>query len=255
MTRTHKIALVIAATLTLLVGLALFQAARQAASHPDKGALNAAGIILLPQSRAWPNLPLLDQHGEVLPVSRLQGKWTLVFFGYTFCPDICPTTLAELRQLLGSLPAEQRQQVLHQAGEKQIEGLRAAYARARIEGDLRPFIEDMATAYAEADLVICRAGALTVAELAVVGAASLLVPFPHAVDDHQTGNARFLAERGGAYLLPQTELNAERLAGILASIDRPRLLQMAEHARALARPLAAAEVARVCEQLAGGDKT
>ncbi len=111
MTRTHKIALVIAATLTLLVGLALFQAARQAASHPDKGALNAAGIILLPQSRAWPNLPLLDQHGEVLPVSRLQGKWTLVFFGYTFCPDICPTTLAELRQLLGSLPAEQRQQV------------------------------------------------------------------------------------------------------------------------------------------------
>ncbi len=111
MTRTHKIALVIAATLTLLVGLALFQAARQAASHPDKGALNAAGIILLPQSRAWPNLPLLDQHGEVLPVSRLQGKWTLVFFGYTFCPDICPTTLAELRQRLGSLPAEQRQQV------------------------------------------------------------------------------------------------------------------------------------------------
>ena len=107
----HKIALVIAATLTLLVGLALFQAARQAASHPDKGALNAAGIILLPQSRAWPNLPLLDQHGEVLPVSRLQGKWTLVFFGYTFCPDICPTTLAELRQLLGSLSAEQRQQV------------------------------------------------------------------------------------------------------------------------------------------------
>ena len=155
---------------------------------------------------------------------------------------------------LGRLPAEQRPQVLHQAGEKQIEGLRAAYARARIEGDLRPFIEDMATAYAEADLVICRAGALTVAELAVVGAASLLVPFPHAVDDHQTGNARFLAERGGAYLLPQTELNAERLAGILASIDRPRLLQMAEHARALARPLAAAELARVCEQLAGGDK-
>ena len=156
---------------------------------------------------------------------------------------------------LGRLSAEQRPQVLHQAGEKQIEGLRAAYARARVEGDLRPFIEDMATAYAEADLVICRAGALTVAELAVVGAASLLVPFPHAVDDHQTGNARFLAERGGAYLLPQTELNAERLAGILASIDRPRLLQMAEHARALARPLAAAEVARVCEQLAGGDKT
>ena len=156
---------------------------------------------------------------------------------------------------LGRLPVEQRPLVLHQAGEMQIEGLRTAYARARVEGDLRPFIEDMAGAYAEADLVICRAGALTVAELAVVGAASLLVPFPHAVDDHQTGNARFLAEQGGAYLLPQTELNAERLAGILASIDRPRLLQMAEHARALARPRAAAEVARVCEELAGGEKT
>lgn len=155
---------------------------------------------------------------------------------------------------LGRMPADQRPLVVHQAGEKQIDGLRTAYARARVKGDLRPFIDDMASAYAEADLVICRAGALTVAELAAVGVASLLVPFPHAVDDHQTGNARFLAERGGAYLLPQTELNAERLAGILASIDRPRLLQMAEHARALARPLAAAEVARVCEELAGGDR-
>lgn len=156
---------------------------------------------------------------------------------------------------LGRMPADQRPLVVHQAGEKQIDALRTAYARARVDGDLRPFIDDMASAYAEADLVICRAGALTVAELAAVGVASLLVPFPHAVDDHQTGNARFLAERGGAYLLPQTELNAERLAGILASIDRPRLLQMAEHARALARPLAAAEVARVCEELAGGDST
>ncbi|WP_341648597.1 undecaprenyldiphospho-muramoylpentapeptide beta-N-acetylglucosaminyltransferase [Thauera humireducens] len=155
---------------------------------------------------------------------------------------------------LGRMPADQRPLVVHQAGEKQIDGLRTAYARARVKGDLRPFIDDMASAYAEADLVICRAGALTVAELAAVGVASLLVPFPHAVDDHQTGNARFLAERGGAYLLPQTELNAERLAGILGSIDRPRLLQMAEHARALARPLAAAEVARVCEELAGGDR-
>ena len=156
---------------------------------------------------------------------------------------------------LARLPADNRPQVLHQAGEKQIEALRTAYARAQVEGELRPFIDDMASAYAEADLVICRAGALTVSELAAVGAASLLVPFPHAVDDHQTGNARFLADRGAAYLLPQTELNAERLAGILASIDRPRLLQMAENARALARPQAAAEVARVCEELAGGDKT
>lgn len=157
-------------------------------------------------------------------------------------------------QALARMPQETRPQVVHQAGEKQIEALRVAYAAAGVDGDLRPFIQDMATAYAEADLVICRAGALTVAELAAVGVGSLLVPFPHAVDDHQTGNARFLAEHGGAYLLPQNELNAERLAGILASLDRPQLLQMAEHARAQAKPRATEAVARVCEELAAGGK-
>ena len=155
-------------------------------------------------------------------------------------------------QALLRLPAEQRPVVVHQAGERQIEALRAAYARAQVEGDLRPFIADMAAAYADADLVICRAGALTVAELAAAGVASLLVPFPHAVDDHQTGNARFLADRAGAYLLPQSELTPERLAGILASLDRGRLLQMAENARALAKPLAAVAVANACAELAGG---
>lgn len=155
---------------------------------------------------------------------------------------------------LAALPSEQRPRVVHQAGERQIDALRAAYAAAGVEGDLRAFIDDMAAEYARADLVICRAGALTVAELAAVGVASLLVPFPHAVDDHQTGNARFLADHGAAYLLPQTELDAERLAGILASLDRKRLLQMAENARALAKPDATDEVARICEQLAGGGK-
>ncbi len=152
---------------------------------------------------------------------------------------------------LARMAPEARPRVLHQAGERQIEALRAAYATAGVEGDLRPFIDDMANAYAEADLVICRSGALTVAELAAVGAASLLVPFPHAVDDHQSGNARFLADRGAAYLLPQRELDAERLAGILASLDRPRLLRMAENARVLAKPRAAEAVAHACEELAG----
>lgn len=155
---------------------------------------------------------------------------------------------------LAALPAEQRPRVVHQAGDRQIDALRAAYAAAGVEGDLRAFIDDMAAEYARADLVICRAGALTVAELAAVGVASLLVPFPHAVDDHQTGNARFLADRGAAYLLPQAELDAERLAGILASLNRNRLLQMAQSARTLAKPDATAEVARICEQLACGGK-
>jgi UDP-N-acetylglucosamine--N-acetylmuramyl-(pentapeptide) pyrophosphoryl-undecaprenol N-acetylglucosamine transferase len=157
-------------------------------------------------------------------------------------------------QALARIPAAVRPTVVHQAGEKQIEALRAAYAGAGVEGDLRPFIKDMADEYAAADLVICRAGALTVAELAAVGAASLLVPFPHAVDDHQTGNAGFLADNGAAYLLPQSELNAERLAGILVSLDRTRLLQMAGYARALAKPRATEAVTRICEELAGGEK-
>ncbi|NTV11867.1 MAG: undecaprenyldiphospho-muramoylpentapeptide beta-N-acetylglucosaminyltransferase [Zoogloea sp.] len=152
---------------------------------------------------------------------------------------------------LALLPAEQRPLVTHQAGVKQIDALRAAYAAAGVEGELLPFIDDMAARYANADLVICRAGALTVAELAAAGVASVLVPFPHAVDDHQTGNARFLSDAGAALLLPQTELTPQRLAALLQENDREQLLAMARKARALARPDATARVAALCEQLAG----
>ena len=113
----------------------------------------------------------------------------------------------------------------------------------------------MAAAYAGADLVICRAGALTGAELAAAGVASVLVPFPHAVDDHQTGNARFLADAGAALLLPQTELDATSLAALLRALDRARLLDMAQRARGLARPGAAAEVADICAAIARKDPT
>jgi UDP:flavonoid glycosyltransferase YjiC (YdhE family) len=112
-----------------------------------------------------------------------------------------------------------------------------------------PFIDDMAGAYEWADLVICRAGALTVAELAAAGVASMLVPFPHAVDDHQTGNARFLADAGGAFLLPQTELTPQRLAGS-AIIPAASLLEMAEKARSLAKPDATEAVATCARSLA-----
>lgn len=150
---------------------------------------------------------------------------------------------------LALLPAEQRPSVVHQAGAKHMDDLRAAYATARIEADLRPFIDDMAAEYARADLVICRAGALTVAELAAVGVASVLVPFPHAVDDHQTFNARFLVDSGAAFLMPQHQLTAQALAGLLLSLSRDKLLDMAEAARRLARPQAAEDVARVCASL------
>src|SRR5436190_1470670 len=102
--------------------------------------------------------------------------------------------------------------VVHQSGERHLRVLRENYSDAGVEGELVAFIDDMASRYAEADLVICRAGAVTVAELSAGGMASILVPFPHAVDDHQTANARFLADAGAAVLLPQKDLEPQRLA-------------------------------------------
>ncbi|MDQ8020452.1 MAG: undecaprenyldiphospho-muramoylpentapeptide beta-N-acetylglucosaminyltransferase [Moraxellaceae bacterium] len=150
---------------------------------------------------------------------------------------------------LALLPPAQRPLVVHQSGEKQLPILQQAYARAGVEGELVSFIKNMAERYAEADLVICRSGALTVAELAAAGIGSVLVPFPHAVDDHQTGNARFLSEHGAAVLLPQTELSPARLARLLGDLDRARLLEMAQAARAQSRPTAAEAVASICEGL------
>lgn len=150
---------------------------------------------------------------------------------------------------LAMLPEGQRPRVVHQAGEKHLATLEAAYARAGVRADCVAFIDDMAGAYAWTDLVVCRAGALTVAELSAAGVASILVPYPHAVDDHQTGNARFLADAGAAILLPQAELSAEKLS-LLGNLGRGQLLQMAEKARALARPDATAAVARACMELA-----
>ena len=203
----------------------------------------------------WVGNPVRTEISAVAPPAERfagrEGPLRLLVVGGSLGAAVLNETLP---QALARIPAAVRPTVVHQAGEKQIEALRAAYAGAGVEGDLRPFIQDMAGEYAAADLVISRSGALTVAELAAVGAASLLVPFPHAVDDHQTGNAGFLAENGAAYLLPQTELNAERLAGILVSLDRTRLLQMAEHARALAKPRATEAVVRICEELAGGEE-
>ena len=155
--------------------------------------------------------------------------------------DAVPRALA----LLGERPS-----VVHQSGEKHLETLRANYAASGVQGELVAFIDDMARRYAEADLVICRAGAVTIAELSAGGMASVLVPFPFAVDDHQTANARFLSDQGAALLLPQRELTPERLAGTLRSLDRATLLEMARKARALGKPDAARVVAQRCMELA-----
>jgi UDP-N-acetylglucosamine--N-acetylmuramyl-(pentapeptide) pyrophosphoryl-undecaprenol N-acetylglucosamine transferase len=140
--------------------------------------------------------------------------------------------------------------VVHQAGEKHLETLRRNYAAAHVEGELVAFIDDMARRYAEADLVICRAGAVTVAELSAGGMASILVPFPHAVDDHQTANGKFLAQHGAALLIQQRDLSPQRLADLIRAMDRTKLLDMAKRARALGKPDAARVVAERCMSIA-----
>jgi UDP-N-acetylglucosamine--N-acetylmuramyl-(pentapeptide) pyrophosphoryl-undecaprenol N-acetylglucosamine transferase len=142
-----------------------------------------------------------------------------------------------------------RPQVVHQAGEKHLEALNKHYRDARVRGELVAFIDDMARRYAEADLVICRAGAVTIAELSAGGMPSILVPFPHAVDDHQTANAKFLADHGAAILIQQRELSPRKLADLIGSLDRAKLLEMARKARALGKPDAARVVAQRCMEL------
>ena len=153
-------------------------------------------------------------------------------------------------QALALIPEAQRPQVIHQSGAKQIDALRASYAAAGVQAELTPFIDDTATAFAQADLVIARAGASTVTELSAVGAAALFVPFPFAVDDHQTTNARFLVEAGGAWLVPQSELSAQMLAERLAGLSREALLERAEKAYAQRKTNATREVVMACEELA-----
>lgn len=152
-------------------------------------------------------------------------------------------------QALALLPAAQRPQVLHQSGARQIEALRGHYARAGVAAELTPFIEDTACAFAEADLIVARAGASTVTEIAAVGAAALFVPFPAAVDDHQTRNAEFLSRRDAAWLQPQSALSPTWLAQWLQGLNRAELQARASRAHDLKQTQACAHMARACEEL------
>ena len=164
--------------------------------------------------------------------------------------SVVPQALARLKQLaLAQIPAID---VRHQAGERWIEAGRQSYASAGVRADVRPFIEDMAEAYSWADLVICRSGALTVSELAAAGVGAILVPFPAAVDDHQTHNAQYLVKEGAAVLIADRDLTAERLCDELQRLcaGRAKLLAMAERARHLAKPESAEELAKSCLEMA-----
>lgn len=154
-------------------------------------------------------------------------------------------------QALARLSAEHRLEVTHQSGAQHIEALRSAYQDAGVEAQCVAFIDDMAGALSAADLLICRAGAMTVAEVAAAGVAALFVPFPHAVDDHQTANARFLSDEGAAWMQQQSSLSAEWLADWLSKRTRPELLSVAIQARKKAKPHSAQQIADICSQTAG----
>ena len=153
-------------------------------------------------------------------------------------------------QALARIAPAERPQVIHQSGAKQIDELRANYAAAGVDAALTPFIDDTAAAYAEADLIVARAGASTVTEIAAVGAAALFVPFPFAVDDHQTTNARFLVDAGGGWLVQQTDLTPELLADLLQKTERTTLVDKAAKAKAMQKTEALDRVVRACEALA-----
>lgn len=169
-----------------------------------------------------------------------QGVLNILVVGGSLGADILNKVVP---QAMALLPESQRPNLLHQSGRNKLTQLQHQYAECGVKAECVEFITDMVSAYREADLVICRAGALTIAELTAAGLGAILVPYPHAVDDHQTANAQYMVKDGAAVLMPQTSLNAQSLQTVLADLSREQCLQMAEKARALAQPDSAAKVA------------
>ena len=151
---------------------------------------------------------------------------------------------------LAKLPPDLRPSVRHQSGRGKLQALQAAYEKVGVEAQTSEFIDDMVSAYRDADVVLCRAGALTIAELTAAGVGAVLVPYPQAVDDHQTANARFMVQADAGLLLPQSELDADKLASVLGGFKREQCLDWAIHARTLAMPDSADEVAEIAIQTA-----
>jgi len=180
-------------------------------------------------------------------LSDRRGNLRILVIGGSLGAQVLNETVP---RALSMIPVEQRPFIKHQAGVKNLQALQQQYAAAGVTAETCSFIDDMAAMYQWSDLVICRAGALTISELAAAGVASILIPLPHAVDDHQTGNAHYLADADAALLLPQPELDAKKLAIIIYNLTRPRLLEMSCNARRLAKPAATEDVARICEELA-----
>jgi len=205
-----------------------------------------AKILPIPRRTTWTGNPVRNDVVNGLPPAQRfehrQGPLRIVVVGGSQGARALNTIVPEAIALI---PENVRPVVVHQAGAKLLDEMQDAYARHEVQAEVVPFIDDMAAALTQADLVICRAGALTVAELSAVGVASVLVPFPAAVDDHQTQNARFLSSAGAGILIPQNQFNAKDLAALIQSLDRSRLMMMAQAAKELGRIHATEDVLRV----------
>jgi UDP-N-acetylglucosamine--N-acetylmuramyl-(pentapeptide) pyrophosphoryl-undecaprenol N-acetylglucosamine transferase len=204
------------------------------------------------QNAEWVGNPIREEFDHIqnpeLRYQERQGPLSILVVG----GSLGAAALNEnIPAALALLPKESRPTVIHQAGDKHLAELQQRYADLGVEADIRPFIDDMPAAYAQADLVICRSGAMTVSELAACGVASCLIPFPHAIDDHQTANAKFLSDADAAVLLPQQYLNPQDLASMIQNFNRADLKEMAVRANALAKPHATQRVAEVCADCAG----
>jgi UDP-N-acetylglucosamine--N-acetylmuramyl-(pentapeptide) pyrophosphoryl-undecaprenol N-acetylglucosamine transferase len=200
---------------------------------------------------AWVGNPLrpafLQQPGPAERLGSRNGPLHLLVVG----GSLGARALNEMvPKALALIPADRRPVVIHQSGAKQIDELRANYSAAGVQAELTPFIDDTAQAYAQADLIVCRAGASTVTEIAAVGAAAVFVPFPSAVDVHQTTNAKFLVDAGGGWLMQQRDLSAQWLADLLQTIERPELIRRAVAAKSMQKTSATADVVAACEELA-----
>jgi len=197
-----------------------------------------------PVRRAISSMPSPEQR-----LGKREGSLHLLVFGGSlgaaYLNEVVPQALAKLSE-------GQVFEVRHQAGANNLDQARLNYSTLKIKANVEAYIDDMAEAYAWADLVICRAGAMTVAELATAGVASILVPYPYAVDDHQTFNAKYLSDAEAAILLPQKELNADSLLSILAGLNREKIISMASKARRLGMPESTRLVTEQC-LIAGGE--
>lgn len=203
----------------------------------------------------WVGNPIREEFDHMLaPAERYdqrQGPLSILVVG----GSLGAAALNEnIPAALALIPLGSRPKVVHQAGDKHLADLERRYADLGVAADIRPFIEDMPAAYSQADLVICRSGAMTVSEIAACGVASCLIPFPFAIDDHQTANAQLLSSADAAVLLPQPLLNPQDLAMMIQNLSRKELKEMALRAHALAKPNATQRVAEVCADCAGVGK-